>query len=107
MPNENKDVSFDTPQEVISINIPDLQAMLSIVDAAAAQGAFKPNQMMAIGTVYNKFATFIQVALANQQLATQAPANPGQPPSIEDHNAAMAKEAEDYAEQDNKKNKKD
>ena len=45
------------------LNINDLAAMKSIIDVASSRGAFKPNEMMAVGQTYNKLTAFLdQVA---------------------------------------------
>lgn len=55
------------------LNISDLTAMKTIIDIASSRGAFKPNEMMAVGQTYNKLANFLeQVAKqAEQQKAQQ------------------------------------
>jgi hypothetical protein len=60
------------------LTINDLNAMKTIIDIASQRGAFKPNEMVAVGTTYNKLATFLDTVAAQQkaQQAT-APAAPG------------------------------
>lgn len=48
------------------LTIQDLQAIKSIIDVASERGSFKANEMMTVGTVYNKLETFLN-AVANQQ----------------------------------------
>ncbi len=68
-------------QEQVSLTVNDLQAMISIIDIACAEGAFKGNNLMAVGSIYNKLTTFITAA--SQQVAAE------KPPTTEEHNAAM------------------
>ena len=52
------------------LSIQDLSAMKSIIDVASTRGAFKPAEMMMVGTVYNKLSTFLD-AVAKQQAQAQ------------------------------------
>lgn len=54
------------------LTINDLQALRSIIDVASQRGAFKPNEMVAVGQTYQKLETFL-TAVAQQQ-GEQAPA---------------------------------
>jgi len=54
------------------LNINDLAALKSIIDVASARGAFKPNEMVPVGTVYNKLDAFLTAAQAAQTAASQA-----------------------------------
>ena len=63
----------DAPTNDLSIN--DLQAMKVIIDIASSRGAFKPNEMVAVGQTYNKLESFLeQVA---KQAEAQKAAAPG------------------------------
>ena len=55
------------------LNINDLAALKSIIDVASARGAFKPNEMVPVGTVYNKLEAFLTAAQAAQAAASQVP----------------------------------
>jgi len=57
------------------LTINDLNAMKVIIDIASSRGAFKPNEMVAIGQTYTKLETFLN-AVAAQQAANPAPAAP-------------------------------
>lgn len=46
-------------QEGAELNINDLNAMKVIIDIASSRGAFKPNEMLAVGQTYNKLTTFL------------------------------------------------
>lgn len=49
-----------TPQQESSdLTISDLNAMKTIIDIASSRGAFKPNEMVAVGQTYNKLAVFL------------------------------------------------
>jgi hypothetical protein len=41
------------------LSINDLQAMKVIIDIASSRGAFKPNEMVAVGQTYNKLSAFL------------------------------------------------
>jgi len=41
------------------LTVQDLSAIKNIIDVSAQRGAFKPNEMQAVGTVYNKLAGFL------------------------------------------------
>jgi hypothetical protein len=64
-------------QEPIALTLEDLGSVLSIVDVATARGAFKPKELVAVGTVYEKIANFLEqvksasdVAPATDETAT-------------------------------------
>ena len=48
------------------LTISDLSAIKQIIDVASQRGAFKPNEMVSVGTVYSKLETFLN-AVASQQ----------------------------------------
>ena len=47
----------EAPVQELTIN--DLGALKSIIDVASQRGAFKPNEMVTIGQVYNKLESFL------------------------------------------------
>jgi len=63
------------PTNDLSVN--DLNAMKVIIDIASSRGAFKPNEMVAVGQTYTKLTSFLD-AVAAQQKAQEAGA-PGAP----------------------------
>ena len=73
-----------TPQENVAqentteLTINDLNAMKVIIDIASSRGAFKPNEMVAVGQTYTKLTTFLE-SVAAQQAANPAPATPAAP----------------------------
>jgi hypothetical protein len=60
--------------ESTDLTINDLNAMKVIIDIASSRGAFKPNEMTAVGQTYTKLTTFLD-QVAKQAEAQQA-ANP-------------------------------
>ena len=58
-------------QQNNDLNINDLNAMKTIIDIASSRGAFKPNEMMAVGQTYSKLTAFLE------QVAKQAEAQKG------------------------------
>ena len=56
------------PQEEApaELNLNDLAAIRSIIDAASTRGAFKAGEMAAVGTVYNKLDNFLNQAAKAQ-----------------------------------------
>ena len=59
-------------QAPADLTVQDLQALKVIIDVASQRGAFKPNEMVAVGQTYQKLETFL-TAVAQQQ-GEQAPA---------------------------------
>ena len=55
----------EAPVQELTIN--DLGALKSIIDVASQRGAFKPNEMVTIGQVYNKLESFLNAVQAQQQ----------------------------------------
>lgn len=53
-------------QQSPELTVQDLTAMKSIIDVASSRGAFKPNEMTAVGTIYSKLEAFLN-AVAEQQ----------------------------------------
>jgi hypothetical protein len=55
------------------LTINDLNAVRTIIDVASSRGAFKANELEAVGKVYNKLNTFLEsVAPAQQPAAAPA-----------------------------------
>ena len=52
------------PSAELTVN--DLGNIKQIIDVARSRGAFKPNEMMTVGQVYNKLETFL-ATVAQQQ----------------------------------------
>lgn len=54
------------------LTVQDLTAMKSIIDVASTRGAFKPNEMTTVGTVYSKLEAFLNAVQAQQEAKTEA-----------------------------------
>lgn len=61
-----------TEETVTELGLQDLVALKSIVDVASSRGAFKPNEMVAVGTVYSKLEKFLDNAVKQSQAAQAA-----------------------------------
>lgn len=62
MSEENQEAQQSAPasgKESAELNINDLNAMKVIIDIASSRGAFKPNEMMAVGQTYTKLTAFL------------------------------------------------
>ena len=46
-------------QESADLTISDLQNIKAIIDLASTRGSFRPNEMVAVGTVYAKLNNFL------------------------------------------------
>lgn len=69
---ENKqEASQATDQSVTDLNVNDLNAMKVIIDIASSRGAFKPNEMMAVGQTYNKLTAFLDQVAKQSEGAKQ------------------------------------
>jgi len=68
--------------ESTDLTINDLNALKVIIDIASSRGAFKPNEMVAVGQTYTKLATFLDTvakAQPQQPLAGAPAATPATP----------------------------
>lgn len=59
------------------LTVQDLGVLKTIIEVAQSRGAFKPNELEAIGKTYTKLDTFL-TSIQNQQVAAQgeAPVDP-------------------------------
>jgi hypothetical protein len=48
------------PAEEPGLNISDLMALKSIIEVASQRGAFKANELEAVGKTFNKLTTFLE-----------------------------------------------
>lgn len=62
-------------QNANELNIQDLATMKGIIDVASERGVFKPNEMAAVGIVYNKLEMFL--AEVQKQAEAQKEAQEG------------------------------
>lgn len=67
---QEQQVEQPTPE----LTIVDLQNLRAIIDVAARRGAFGASEMAAIGNVFNKLDTFLQVAAPQAAAEETAPA---------------------------------
>jgi hypothetical protein len=69
----NPAAAAPAPQEdnTVDLTLNDLAAIKSIIDVASSRGAFKPAEMVAVGSVYAKLEKFLELA-AKQSQAAQA-----------------------------------
>ena len=56
-------------QSANDLTINDLNALKTIIDIASSRGAFKPNEMVAVGQTYTKLENFL--ALVSKQAEAQ------------------------------------
>jgi hypothetical protein len=62
------------------LTINDLNSLKVIIDIASSRGAFKPNEMVAVGQTYTKLETFLNT-VAKQQQAQASAQTPAQTPA--------------------------
>ena len=55
------------PQADSTINLADLQNILTVLDLASSRGAFRGPELEPVGQLYNKFKKFVDTAAAQQQ----------------------------------------
>lgn len=72
MSEETTATNTAAPEEAgAELTIQDLVAVKSIIDVASQRGAFKPNEMVAVGTIYSKLEKFLTLAQKQSQPAAQ------------------------------------
>lgn len=59
-PTEMPATDAPAQEQNFDLTVQDLSALKNIIDVAAQRGSFKPNEMQAVGTVYNKLAGFLE-----------------------------------------------
>ena len=64
---ENTNTEVQEEQANPELTVQDLGAIKQIIDIASQRGAFKPNEMMAVGSTYTKLETFLNAVAAQQQ----------------------------------------
>jgi hypothetical protein len=52
-------VPADNNSESTQLTLNELATMKTIIDIASARGAFKPNEMVAVGQTYSKLTAFL------------------------------------------------
>ena len=53
-------------QQGAELTVQDLQALKNIIDVSTQRGAFKGNELMSVGQVYNKLEAFLNAVQAQQ-----------------------------------------
>ena len=56
---EKQEQEAPAQEQGAELNINDLNAMKVIIDIASSRGAFKPNEMVAVGQTSNKLTAFL------------------------------------------------
>lgn len=65
-------VEAEAPKEgAPELTVSDLHLLKQVIDVASQRGAFKPNEMVNVGTIYNKLEAFLGAVQSQQQ---QSPA---------------------------------
>ena len=54
------------PAQAPDLTVQDLTAIKQIIDVASGRGAFKPNEMVSVGTIYSKLELFLNAVQAQQ-----------------------------------------
>lgn len=57
--------------DATELTIADLNTMKVIIDIASSRGAFKPNEMTAVGQTYTKLSTFLEQVAKQSEAAKQ------------------------------------
>lgn len=63
----------ETAPEIPAITLQDLMALKSVVEAAAARGAFRAEEMTNVGALYDKLANFLKAVAVPEQPAEDQP----------------------------------
>lgn len=59
-------------QQPVTLGLSDLQTMLTVIDTVTQRGAFKANELAAVGILYNRIQTFLEAAKQAQQASAPA-----------------------------------
>ena len=54
-------------EEPVELTVNDLAALKQIIDVATARGAFRPQEMVPVGTTYGKLEKFLAVVAQQQK----------------------------------------
>jgi len=60
-----------TTEQPVDLNVNDLAAIRSVIDVASTRGAFRANEMEAVGKVFNKLSSFLDAIAAKEQTKEQ------------------------------------
>jgi hypothetical protein len=80
----------EAPAQSNELTINDLNAMKVIIDIASSRGAFKPNEMVAVGQTYTKLTSFLDSVAAQQPAPAPAPATAPSPSTAQAATSAIA-----------------
>ena len=70
VPAQEPEASAQAPEAsapAADLNVNDLNAMKAIIDIASQRGAFKPNEMVAVGQTYTKLTAFLDAVAAQSK----------------------------------------
>lgn len=77
VPNNETTATNPATEASAELGLQDLVAIKSIIDVASSRGAFKPNEMVAVGSIYSKLEKFLDAAAKQSQSAQpQSQASP-------------------------------
>jgi len=63
---ENTAAPAEAAAEAPELTVNDLTAIKQVIDVASQRGAFKPNEMVSVGTIYIKLELFLNAVQAQQ-----------------------------------------
>jgi hypothetical protein len=63
--NMTQETTTESPNSVASLTLTDLNALKQIIEVTNSRGAFKPDELLAVGAVYQKLSLFLQQAMAD------------------------------------------
>ena len=63
-----------TTTDSVQIGIEELATIKTIIETASSRGAFKADELQAVGTVYNKLTAFLEHVLAEAEAHAEAQA---------------------------------
>ena len=61
---ENTAAPAETTNDAPELTVNDLTAIKQVIDVASQRGAFKPNEMVSVGTIYSKLELFLNAVQA-------------------------------------------
>ena len=73
-----------TQAPAADLTVQDLGVIRSIIDVASTRGAFKANEMQAVGATYNKLEAFLKIVEAQQKDAAGKKTETGSANTIKD-----------------------
>lgn len=55
------------PAPAPDLSVQDLNTLKQVIDVASQRGAFRPNEMVTVGTIYSKLETFLNAVAESQK----------------------------------------